>query len=99
MIRDREISLLLVGHPLHMSGMESRQAVYTREFAERLRDETGVPVVYWDERLTTVEAERVLREANATLAQRKKAVDRLAAVLLLENYLDSQREAGGDDVA
>ena len=98
-IRDREISLLLVGHPLHMSGMESRQAVYTREFAERLRDETGVPVVYWDERLTTVEAERVLREANATLAQRKKAVDRLAAVLLLESYLDSQREAGGDDVA
>lgn len=99
MIHDREISLLLVGHPLHMSGTESRQAVYTREFAERLRDETGVPVVYWDERLTTVEAERVLREAHATLAQRKKAVDRLAAVLLLENYLDSQGAAGGDDVA
>ena len=98
-IRDRDISLLLVGNPLHMSGTESRQAVYTREFAERLRTETGVPVVYWDERLTTVEAERVLREANATLAQRKKAVDRLAAVLLLESYLDSQREAGGDDVA
>ena len=98
-IRDRDISLLLVGNPLHMSGTESRQAVYTREFAERLRTETGVPVVYWDERLTTVEAERVLREANATLAQRKKAVDRLAAVLLLESYLDSQREAGGDDGA
>jgi putative holliday junction resolvase len=99
LVREREISLLLVGHPLHMSGTESRQAVYTREFAERLRAETGVPVVYWDERLTTVEAERVLREANATLAQRKKAVDRLAAVLLLESYLDFQREAGGDDVA
>jgi putative holliday junction resolvase len=98
-IRDREISLLLVGHPLHMSGTESRQAVYTREFAERLRNETGVPVVYWDERLTTVEAERVLREAHATLEQRKKAVDRLAAVLLLESYLDRQHAAGGDDVA
>jgi putative holliday junction resolvase len=63
-VREREISLLLVGHPLHMSGTESRQAVYTREFAERLRDETGVPVVYWDERLTTVEAERVLQESS-----------------------------------
>lgn len=77
-----------------MSGSESRQAVYTREFAERLRTETHLPVVYWDERLTTLEAERVLREANASIDQRKKAVDRLAAVLLLENYLETRRMTG-----
>lgn len=94
LIRDRGVSLLLVGHPLHMSGSESRQAVYTREFAERLRTETHLPVVYWDERLTTLEAERVLREANASIDQRKKAVDRLAAVLLLENYLETRRMTG-----
>ena len=98
LVREREITLLLVGNPLHMSGTESRQAVYSREFAERLRTETGVPVVYWDERLTTVEAERVLREAKASLDQRKKAVDRLAAVLLLESYLDAQRAAEGNGI-
>lgn len=98
LVREREITLLLVGNPLHMSGAESRQAVYSRQFAERLRTETGVPVVYWDERLTTVEAERVLREAKASLDQRKKAVDRLAAVLLLESYLDARRAAGGNGI-
>jgi putative Holliday junction resolvase len=98
LVREREVCLLLVGHPLHMSGTESRQAAYTREYAERSRTETGLPIVYWDERLTTVEAERVLREARATLDQRKKAVDRLAAVLLLESYLDARRASGGTEV-
>jgi putative pre-16S rRNA nuclease len=98
LVHERGVSLLLVGNPLHMSGSDSRQAAYTREFAERLHTETGIPVVYWDERLTTVEAERVLREANASLDQRKKAVDRLAAMLLLESYLDARRGEGGSGV-
>jgi putative Holliday junction resolvase len=93
--REREVALLLVGEPLHMSGDESRQSSYTREFAERLREVTGLPVVYWDERLTSVEAERVLRQARATIEQRKKAIDRLAAMLLLESYLDSRRPSAG----
>ena len=80
----------MAGNPLHMSGSESRQAVYTREFAARLSEECGVPVVFWDERLTTVQAERILREAGATIEQRKKAVDKLSAVLLLESYLEAQ---------
>ena len=79
--------LLLVGKPLHMSGEESAQSAYTREFAERLGVHLALPVVYWDERLTSVEAGRVLREAGATLEQRKKAIDRMSAVLLLESYL------------
>ena len=79
--------MLLVGRPLHMSGSESAQSAYTREFAERLGQHLALPVVYWDERLTTVEASRLLREAGATLAARKKAVDRVSAVLLLESYL------------
>jgi putative Holliday junction resolvase len=84
------IGLLVVGKPLHMSGDESRQSEYTREFAERLGNHLGLPVVFWDERLTSAEAERLLREGGATLAQRKKAVDRMAAVLLLESYLESR---------
>jgi putative holliday junction resolvase len=81
------VSLLLSGRPLHMSGAESRQSAYTEEFAERLSRHTSIPVVYWDERLTSVEAERLLREAGATLEERKRAVDRISAVLLLESYL------------
>ncbi len=82
-----DIGLLLVGKPLHMSGAESRQSKYTEEFAERLGEYVQRPVVYWDERLTSAEAERMLKQASQTLDQRKKAVDKLAAILLLESYL------------
>ena len=85
---DREVRTLLIGRPLHMSGDESRQSEYTAQFAERLGNHLGIPVVFWDERLTSAEAERMLRSAGASLDQRKKAVDRLAAVLLLESYLE-----------
>ena len=81
-----------------MSGDDSRQSAYTEEFGERLRQQTSLPVVYWDERLTTVEAERVLREGGATLEERKKAVDRLSAVLLLESFLDARRFANGGTI-
>lgn len=82
------VATLLIGQPLHMSGEASRQSEYTREFAERLKEYLSLPVIFWDERLTSVEAERVLRESGASLEQRKKAVDRMAAVLLLESYLE-----------
>ena len=81
------VGLLLVGQPLHMSGSESAQSKYTEEFAQRLGEHTGLPVVSWDERLTSAEAERLLKQAGATLERRKRAVDRLSAVLLLESYL------------
>jgi len=90
-IRANQVKLLLVGHPLHMSGSESRQAAYTREFAERLRERTKVEVRYWDERLTSAEASRVLRSSGISIEKRAKAVDRLAAVLLLESFLDAER--------
>lgn len=93
------VGLLLVGKPLHMSGDESRQSEYTREFAERLGNHLGLPVVFWDERLTSAEAERLLREGGATLTQRKKAVDRMAAVLLLESYLESRSSRLPDEGA
>jgi putative pre-16S rRNA nuclease len=95
---DRGVALILIGKPLHMSGDDSRQSAYTEEFGERLRQQTALPVVYWDERLTTVEAERVLREGGATLEQRKKAVDKLSAVLLLESFLDARRFANGGTI-
>jgi putative holliday junction resolvase len=81
------VKLLLIGKPLHMSGDESRQSEYTREFAARLAAHLQLPVVFWDERLTSVEAGRILRAGGASLEQHKKSVDRLSAVLLLESYL------------
>lgn len=81
------VQVLLVGKPLHMSGSETRQSEYTQEFAARLQQHLGLPLIFWDERLTSVEAERMLRGAGASLQQRKKAVDRVAAVLILQSYL------------
>lgn len=90
---EKDVHTLLVGRPLHMSGSESRQEAYTREFADRLGRHLALPVVYWDERLTSAEAERLLHEGRATLEERKKAVDRMAAVLLLQSYLDRESES------
>jgi putative Holliday junction resolvase len=90
LIEEREVTLILMGNPLHMGGQEGRQAVYTRDFAERLSKQTGIEIRYWDERLTTVAAERVLRQSGISIQKRARAVDRLAAVILLESYLDQE---------
>jgi putative Holliday junction resolvase len=84
-----QVGLVLAGNPLHMSGRESPGTARAREFAERLRARTGIEVQLWDERLTTREADRVLRESGVGIRKRAQAVDRLSAVLLLESYLDS----------
>lgn len=89
---DKNVSLILMGHPLHMSGNESRQSQYTREFAHRLEASTGLPTKFWDERLTSVEAERVLKQSGISIEKRAQAIDRLAAVILLESYLDSLQQ-------
>lgn len=93
---DRNVSLFLVGNPINMSGEEGRQAGWVRQFAETLSGRTGVPVKLWDERLTTVEAERVLRQSGISIEKRARAVDRLSAVILLQSYLDALAlDAGG----
>jgi len=89
LIAEKNVSLILMGQPLHMSGQEGRQSQYTRDFAGRLHKATGIAIQFWDERLTTVEAQRVLRESGIGIQKRAQAVDRLAAVILLESYLDS----------
>jgi putative Holliday junction resolvase len=91
-ILDRGVTLLLMGNPLHMSGDAGRQAAYVHEFAERLAQHTGIPLKYWDERLTTVEAHRVLRSSGIGIEKRARAIDKLSAVILLESYLDSGAE-------
>jgi len=96
-VEQRNVATLLVGKPLHMSGDESRQSEYIREFAERLAEYVERPVIYWDERLTSAEAERLMREDGASLERRKKAVDQLAAILLLQSYLQNRLIAIGEE--
>lgn len=88
-----EVGLFVVGYPLHMSGDEGNQAVLVREFSEKLEEKSGIPVKLWDERMTTLEATRVLKDSGISLEKRKKAVDRLSAVLILQSYLDSLPES------
>ena len=87
--REREVELILMGNPINMGGAEGRQSAWVREFAASLEGYTGLPIRFWDERLTTVEAHRVLRSSGISLEKRKAAVDRLSAVILLQSYLDS----------
>jgi putative Holliday junction resolvase len=95
---EREVGLILMGFPLQMSGREGRQAEYTRDFAGRLGERTGIEVRFWDERLTTVAANRVLREGGVGTDRRGRAahrlvVDKVAAQILLQSYLDSEASA------
>jgi putative Holliday junction resolvase len=87
--REREVGLFLLGNPINMRGSEGRQSGWVREFAAALESRTGLPVKLWDERLTSVEAGRVLRSSGISIEKRAKAVDRLSAVILLQSYLDS----------
>ena len=87
LIEQREVKHLLMGLPLHMSGHEGRQVASVKEFGDRLSTEAGVPIEYWDERLTSVEANRVLKQSGVSIEKRARAVDQLSAVILLESYL------------
>jgi putative holliday junction resolvase len=93
LIRERGVSLIVLGNPMHMSGKEGRQSGWVRDFAARLETHTGLPVRLWDERLTSVEAGRVLRSSGISIEKRARAVDRLSAVLLLESYLEAHSGA------
>lgn len=91
--KDWEVTLFLLGNPLHMSGNESRGSKHAREFGARLTEWTGVPVEYWDERWTSKVAGRVLRESGMGIDKRAAQVDMLSAVLILESYLDARAYA------
>jgi putative Holliday junction resolvase len=82
---------IVVGNPVHLSGEQSRQAEKTQAFAQQLADETQLPVHLWDERLTTTEAHRILYEAGHVRTAHRKVVDQVAAVMILQEFLDARR--------
>jgi len=94
-IHENGVVEIVVGLPLRMSGEEGRQSEKMQAFADDLRKQFGLPVHLWDERLTSAEANRLLRQTDLSIEKRAKAVDRMAAVLILQGWLEGRRSAIG----
>ena len=90
LVRNYSVSEIVVGYPLRLSGAEGIQSEKMQAFAEELRKKFGLPVHLWDERLTSSQANRILREAELSIKKRGQAVDRLAAVLILQNWMEAR---------
>ena len=90
-IRKYQVAEMVVGFPVRMSGAEGSQAEKMKEFAGALASKFRIPVHLWDERLTTAEAQRVLRQTEMSIQRRAEVVDRLAATLILQSYLESRK--------
>jgi len=93
-IREYRVSEIVIGYPLRMSGMEGVQAERMQRFANEVREKFGLPVHLWDERLTSSQANRLLREFDLSIKKRGKAVDRMAAVLILQNWMEASGISG-----
>lgn len=89
-VKEYQVVAIVVGLPRNMNGTMGRQAGLVSDFAGKIEKDLGVPVILWDERLSTVAAERVLLDADVSRAKRKNRVDRIAAALILQGYLDSE---------
>lgn len=88
LIVEYEVSLIVLGYPKNMDDSIGPRAQFSEEFKDKLSRRTGLEVILWDERLTTVAAEEVLIESNVRREHRKKYVDQIAAVFILQEYLD-----------
>ena len=86
-----EADAFVLGLPKNMDGTEGDRAVVTRQFGDMLQEASGLPVLYQDERLTTVSAERMLIDADVRREKRKKVIDKVAATIILQSFLDSHR--------
>ena len=85
-----QVREIVLGYPLRMSGERGLQSEKVAEFARQLRQKFKLPVHLWDERLTSAEANRLLREAEVSKEKRARAVDRMAAVLILQSFLEAR---------
>ncbi len=91
-IDDYKVEQLIVGLPKDMHGKEGRQAKKVLEFIKAVQSKIDVPLRTWDERYTTQQAERTLLEGNLSRAKRKKIIDKVAAQVILQGYLDSRSQ-------
>jgi len=89
-LREKEVELVLIGLPRNMDGSYGPAALKVQEFVAVLRDAITIPVQTWDERLTSAQANRFLLQGNVRRADRKQKVDKMAAAILLQSWLDSR---------
>ena len=89
-IDEHEIGKAIIGLPKNMNGTIGERGEATQKFAKRFEKKFGIPYVLWDERLSTVAAERTLLEADVSRKKRKKVIDKMAAVFILQGYLDQK---------
>jgi putative Holliday junction resolvase len=93
--QENDVHRIVVGEPLNMDGTPSRQSEKVRRFAHQLRNKVGIPVVFWDERLTSFEAELHLQQLGLDWRHRREQVDKVAAMIILQDYLDNARDVSG----
>ena len=91
-IKEWEIDEIVVGLPLNMNGTMGPQGKKALSFKEKLEKATNLPTVFWDERLSTVAAEKILLEADLSRAKRKKNIDKTAAAIILQNFLEARQQ-------
>ena len=91
LIREYEITTIILGYPKNMDDSIGERAKKTEEFKEMLERRTNLPVILGDERLTTIEADEILRESGVPRGERKKVIDKVAAGIILQSYLDASQ--------
>ena len=96
LVREYGVEELVLGYPKNMNGTEGERCEKTREFKELLEKRTGLPVALWDERLTTVAADRSMMEAGLGRYERKEYVDEIAAVFILQGYMAAKAIKTGE---
>jgi putative holliday junction resolvase len=89
-IKEYQVSKVVIGLPKNMNGTIGPRGEASKQFASEIEKRFSLPAVLWDERLTTVAAERILLEADVSRKKRKKVIDKMAAVMILQGYLDSK---------
>lgn len=92
LIKEYDVELIVLGYPKNMNNTIGERAEKSEQFKEMLQRRTNLPVVLWDERLTTVSAHNAMIEGNVRREKRAKVVDKVAAVLILQGYLDSRNQ-------
>ncbi len=92
LIQEYEITSIILGYPKNMDDSIGERAQKTEEFKKMLERRTGLSVILWDERLTTVEADQILRESGVPKTERKKVIDKVAAEIILQSYLDNMKK-------
>jgi len=88
LVEENSIGEILLGLPMTLSGKEEHSAKYVRKFGDLLKETLGIEVIYWDERFSSVSAERILIQGGVSRQKRKGKVDKVAATIFLQNYLD-----------